>query len=309
MQRRGNLVFIAGILAVIAFVAIGYFVILKPDIGASPPELAESAAEVLPGGRVADANGAVEISTGGGEWLAANVGSPVGPKTSVRTGEDGKAVLAYGNALSVNLSPDTQLRVGAIDDTTASFVVEEGLVVADVDPSSGRELTIGAAGTDAIAKTRDGRVHLLADGEGNVQAAVTRGTADVSAKGETVTLQNGYQTSVARGEAPAAPTVLPGSLFLKIKWPPVQSTSKKLHLVRGETTPNARVRVGGTVVWADGDGRFETVVQLQEGENRLEAYTLDVAGRLETERSPAIEVDTRAPGHSVETSPDMWRKN
>lgn len=306
MSSRGNLVFVAGVLGVLAVVAIGYFVILGPRVEAPPPPAVPKPPAA--GGRVTDANGAVEISTGGGEWRAADVGAPVGPQASLRTGEDGKAVVAYGEALDVKVSPDTTLRVDEVNDVQASFVVEEGLVVADVDPQSGRTLRIGAAGTDAVAETTDGRVHLLADGEGNVQAAVTRGSADVTAQGKTVTLQNGFQTSVAKGEAPTAPTVLPKSLLLKIKWPPEQSTAKRRQVVRGVTTPRTRVRVGTELVWADHKGRFRTIVELEEGENQIRAYALDVAGRIESGTSPPIEVDTKAPGHSVETSPDMWRK-
>ena len=121
-------------------------------------------------------------------------------------------------------------------------------------------------------------------------------------------LTSGYQTVVSPGGVPKQPTQMPKSLLLKIKWPPDATTAKRRQIVVGTTNPGARVRIGSTFATADEKGKFRTVIELKEGPNEIQAYALDVFGRTERATSPAIELDTKAPNPSIETSPDMWHK-
>ncbi|MBI5507374.1 MAG: FecR domain-containing protein [Deltaproteobacteria bacterium] len=306
-KRRGNLVFAAGVLLVVLAVAGGYYVLLwRP--APVPPPVAPPVLRSPQGVQVTRAAGAVQIRVGAGEWHEAVVGTAVEVGADLRTGEGGSAALSIPGTLDVEVAADAEVRLETLDDDQAALEVREGLVVADVKPESGRLLQIKAAGSDAVAATRDGRVHVLTDGKGNVQTAVTRGSATVTAGGEQVELENGFQTSIVPGGKPQAPTPMPKSLLLKIKWPPDSQTAKRRQLVTGKTNPGARVRVGGVVTTADANGQFRAVIELQEGSQKVRAYTLDVLGRVEQTTSQAIELDTRGPKNEIKTHPNMWKR-
>ncbi len=304
MRLGGNTIFASGVAAVALTVVLGYLFILSPD----DPEVAPAPMPSARAALVTRAEGVVEMRAGGGgEWRLASLGTEVQPDSDLRTRE-GAAALSYGGDVAVEMQSDSHLRVERLDDKTTRIVVKEGLVIADVRPESGRTLQVAAENSDAVAEATDGRVHVLSDGQGNVQAAVTRGQASVTARGKTVTVQAGFATRVQPGKAPIAPRKLPGSLLLKVKWPPDASTSKRRHLVQGTTLPGARVKIGAQVVSADDHGRFRAIVELREGRNEIKAQVIDVAGRVQETLSPTIELDTRAPGHAIETQPDMWKR-
>ncbi|OGQ82949.1 MAG: hypothetical protein A2289_16640 [Deltaproteobacteria bacterium RIFOXYA12_FULL_58_15] len=309
MKSGSNLLFVAGVILVLALVVVGYFFILGPTASAPIAEPTVAAGTVGGVGqvRLARAEGAVEIRLGTGEWLAAHAGANVGPDTEVRTGV-GTAALSYGDDLDIELSVDSEVRLTKLENDLARFEVQQGHVIADVKPGSGKVVQLGAAHSDAVAETRDGRLHLLTDGEGSVQAAVTRGRASVSSEGTTVEIPAGYQTAILPGKAPQTPMALPGSLLLKIKWPATKSTKKRRQLVVGNTNPFLRVRIGDSVVTADEAGRFRAIVELAEGQNQISARVVDVVGRVESSTSPPIVLDTKPPKHAITTDPDMWKR-
>ena len=305
--RRGNLVFIGGILAVAALVVLAYVYFLAPQPLAPPPVATSGPAPATSPLRLIEAEGGVERRRGGGDWQALQAGSEVSPGDDLRTKGQGRAAFAYGGDVRVDMSSDSQLRLEPDSDGAARVIVGEGLAVVDVRPESGRLVRISAKGSDAITETRNGKVHVLNDGAGHVQTAVLRGQATVKAQGRSVDVAAGFATRVDPGKPPESPTALPASLLLKVKWPNGGATTKKRHLITGTANPGARVRVGDMVVLADQRGRFQAVIELAEGSNRVQVRAVDVAGHEMHDQSPAIEVDTRAPSQKVDTSPEMWK--
>lgn len=258
--------------------------------------------------RIVQAEGVVQLKMRGGEWRPVPVGTVVDPASVVRTTEGASAELDVGDGVKLQVLPDTDVRVESVDGVNATLLVESGIVVADVDGKKNGRVQLRAAGSDAVAETRDGRLHFVTDGQGEVQAAMTRGEGTLTAAGKTVTLTPGSQSIVHPGAAPTAPAPLPRSFLLKVKWPSEAITAKRRQMVRGSTTPGARVRIGDVVVTADADGRFGAVVELVEGPQKIKVYAMDILGRRAMEKSPAINLDTRAPRHAVETDPSMWKR-
>lgn len=301
-----------GVLVIAAAVAAGYLMLLgrplaelphpMPVVVSSPP----SPADLPP--TLSEAKGAVQIRTGEGAWHNAAVGMALEPGSDLRTGVDGHAALTYADSINVAVDQAAELRVERVNADVARLVVREGLAIVDVKPEGGRLLQVAAYGSDAVVETRDGRVHLQNDGQGHVQAAVTRGTAILKARGEQVELGEGFASSVAPGAKPTRPFAMPKSLLLKVKWPPEASTAKRRHLVVGTTNPGARVRIGELVAVADERGRFQVVIELNEGTNHLRAYALDVFGRVQQAEAPPVELDTRAPAQEIQTDPEMWNR-
>jgi hypothetical protein len=305
-RRRGNLVFVVGVALVLAVVGVGYVLILRRTEAPAPVPPEPPKAQV-PAAQLTRADGAVQLRFGAGDWQDARVGAPVAPGTDLRTGEGGSAALSLAGAIEIEVASDGDFRLEELDENVAKITVREGLVVADVKPESGRVLRVAAVGSDAVTETTDGRVHVLTDGKGTVEAAVIRGSATVAAHGEKIALAQGYATTVTPGSGPTTPTPMPKSLLLKVKWPPESTTAKRRQFVAGTTNPGARVRIGNTVAIADAKGRFGAVIELQEGSNEIRAYAMDVFGRIEKTRSPAVELDTKAPYQEIKTDPDMWK--
>jgi hypothetical protein len=79
---------------------------------------------------------------------------------------------------------------------------------------------------------------------------------------------------------------------LKVAWPSGPQTRGTLP-VAGETAPGARVRVGGNLLAADEQGRFQTDLHLPDGTHHVAVRAVDVAGHVSDEESPAIVIDTR----------------
>lgn len=308
MGSRGNWLFAAGIAAVLLAVALGYLLILRPSQSSAPASVVVPLAAPVPSGRLARADGTVEIRSLAGEWRVAMPGAALEPGSDLRTAAGASAALDYGDAVHIDLAPESEISFDDSDEETTSVVVRDGLVTADVQPNSGRRVRVATAKGDATAETRDGRLHVLADETGRLQAAVSRGQATVSAQGRTVELAAGSQTTVEPGKPPAEPSLVPASLLLKVKWPPEGTTAKRRQIVSGTTSPGSRVRVGGTVVVADARGNFRALVELDEGSNELSAMVIDVLGRVEKSTSPMIRVDSKAPGYEIQTSPDLWRR-
>lgn len=215
----------------------------------------------------------------------------------------------YGDALRLELAESTEVRFTELARGIAKFVMGEGMMLADVRPHSGLGVQVRSRDGSATAETRDGAVYFAADANGALRTAVTRGTATVSAHGETVTVRPGYFTVATANDAPTRPAEIPRSLFLKVKWPADASTAKRRQRVSGTTAPGARVRVGESVVWTDAKGRFSTIVDLKEGRNRIHVRVVDLVGREQQDASPEIELDTRGPPQNIETSPDMWHRD
>jgi hypothetical protein len=305
VAKRGTVIFSTSVVAIIALVFAAYFLIFDRPL---PEPLAGREVAPRPTARIVQTDGAVELRVASGEWQMAKVGAAVGSATDLRTGAGASAQVAYGDSVQTEILPDTMIKVESLDRATAQIMVEAGTIAADVKENSGSAVRVTAANTDATAVTSGGRMHFATDGQGNVQAAASRGQAQVTARGKTVVLQPGFGTFIAAGEKPRQPMPMPATMLLKVIWPGDSVTAKRRQIVRGTTAPGARVRIGGTVVTADQRGEFRAVVELAEGSQRIHVYSIDVLGRRAQDASPAIRVDTMAPSLEVETGPQLWKR-
>jgi hypothetical protein len=249
--------------------------------------------------RVVEIDGAVDREVDG-QWIAVKAGDVLTATDSIRTRQDGRAVLDVGG-VTVELD-----QVSELSRIVATRVeLSQGRVSARVPSGRDTEFGVAVEGSDAVAETRSGAFAVLADGEGAATVAAVEGSVRVTAKDKTVEVPAGRQSIVASGAEPGAPTAIPESLFLKVQKPRRRlQRSKKLSL-SGTTIPGAVLTVNGQRVEVDTEGRFTAVVPLEEGENRVVVQTRDVSGRSDS-ADVGIKVDTRGPdvGGSV-----TWGKN
>lgn len=308
-MKRGTILFGVGVLVVVAAVVLSYlFVVAGRDYVPPPPPAPPPAARGEPSARLAVAEGDVQVRSGESDWLTVAQGATLDVGTRVRTGPDGRAVVAFGEDLKVRLASGSDVRVGEVRRDLARMVIGDGLVFADVRPGAGPRLEITNERGEAVATATDASLSVAGDPSGTLRAAVSRGSAQLTANGQTVTLGPGYSSIVRPGGRPSKPSSVPGSLLLKVRWPTETLTAARRQQVSGTASPGARVHVGPRPLWADANGRFETVVDLREGKNRIEVRAVDLGGHEARAESPTIELDTHAPKQVIETSPDMWKQ-
>lgn len=243
---------------------------------------------------VATLRGKVQVKRGTGEWQDVLPGATLGPDDAVRAGRNAEASLRLGNGVEVKLSPRSELIVRELTVAVSRVRLDEGHVTAVVG-SGGRALRVQARGSDAEAESRGGTFGVVTDGRGQLAVATTTGSVRVTAAGASVDVGAGEATTVEAGNAPAAPTAVPSSLFLKVSDLAASHTNQTATTVSGATTPGALVRVGDEVVTADARGRFAMKVPLKDGRNELSVEVIDGSGRQQDEKLPAVTVDRVKP--------------
>ncbi len=320
-EVRGRILFIAAVLAFVAIVPLVYWALFERGLSVSTPsspppvapvglsaEIVEQVPEAAPVAlSVTALQGKVEITRGGkGGWAVAEEGMVLAAKDRIRTLADAQATLSMPGVFSVRLRPESEFRVRHLAEKAFRFLLEEGMIAADVieDPDHLFEV----AASTAVATTRGGSFKMNVNQDGLVAVGTSRGTVDLEAEGRVVQLKRGYMSRVERGKVPEDPIRIPNRLFLKVRWPSRRDRSSRQLAVKGKTEAGARVKVAGVTVEVDAAGEFHTVVALKEGANRVEVVAEDVGGNKRRRRSPRYQVDTRSDAFRIDTSPEMWEK-
>lgn len=278
---------------------------LEPAPGAAPlPSLdqpatgaqttADSAPSVSLTARVGDLEGVVEVyDTRSGVWRNARTGEDIADDAVLRT-QRGRVSLHIGDSIEVEVSPFSQFRLKELTNRLSKVRLEQGLVTANITPSEESELVMQVLGSDVEAHATDGAFAVLRDQQGHATVAGKRGTVTVQSAGSSVVIRQGQQSVVAPGEAPTAPTTIPGELLIKI----TQGQHKKLRFrstrLEGLTSPGAIVTVNGVETSA-ATGRFSVNVPLNEGSNSITVVSRDALGREKKQVVSGIEVDTSPP--------------
>lgn len=253
--------------------------------GASSPATG-GAAVSSPGLVVASLVGTVEIRTRDG-WVPLRMGATLTPGAMVRTGAFSRGLLRTPDGSTLAIKPNSTVRVGADDAERSRFVIREGRVAADLPRREGKAVEFSAERGDARAESRGGRFQVVATREGMLGVVTETGSVDLVARGERVTVGAGQQAVALPGSAPTSPTPIPAQVFLEVKWPEHETTKKEVR-VEGRAQPGAMVRVAGRTVTVGRDGRFSSVLPLEEGENRLTVIAQDLGGRVRRLDSPPV---------------------
>ena len=187
----------------------------------------------------------------------------------------------------------------ALKPDEAKVVVERGRVAATTGKGApgknATRLSVGARDNDAWVEAKQGAFAVLRDGDGKVAVAVTEGDVAVTAQNTRVQVGAGEQSIVQPNQAPAKPTRIPTSLFLKVSRGGPSRLAQRSTEVSGLTTPGSAVFVNGTPVTTDASGSFTAKVPLQEGRNQLQVSVRDVLGRSQQQQLADVTVDTQPP--------------
>lgn len=266
---------------------------------AAPPDAATQLAVV-----VTTVEGVVERVRPGGATEPLKAGMTLDPDDSVRTGADGTAVLDVGG-VAVELDRDTTLAVPRITVELSRVRLGEGRVAARVPRERAAGFGVAADKSDAIAEAVEGgQFGVVADGNGKVAVDVQEGRVRVSAKNESIEVGPQQRSIVEPNAAPSAPKAIPSSLFLKVRRPDQAVQRGARVAIRGAADPGAIVTVGGKTVKVGPDGVFETVVSLNEGNNRIVVSGRDASGN---DRQTSVSVRRKTVGPNVGVKV-KWKK-
>ncbi|MDF1565510.1 MAG: FecR domain-containing protein [Deltaproteobacteria bacterium] len=316
MAKRKNLIFGLAVLALLLVVPLAWWMLLErpplppppaatppPELEVPPPPPAEARVVVPEAVDVVAVSGEVLVQRGeSGSWQPLGAGEQLSTTDRIRTGKASEVRLRAADH-TVTLVPHTELKVGELTAELSAFLLRRGMVRASAEGP--RALRFGAAESDVQVEARQGRFDLATDGKGTVAVASTAGEVEVSARGEAVVLQPGFETLVRKGQAPTAPAPIPAELLLRVKWPTARRTNKRAITVEGRTRPAALVFLDGALVEVAEDGSFSQRLPLKEGRNQVQLEGMSVGGQAGTQRSPVIVVDTKGAKADFDTK-ELW---
>lgn len=304
---RGTLGFILGAVGLLIAVPIGWWVAGR---GEAPVTAALPIDSPLFDAGVADLPavlggfaGEVELRHGQGEWRKAQKGELVQPSDRLRTKDGSWAVVVGGEAWEVRMESGTEVELSELSHSISKILLESGLAKATVRGAARHTFEVRAANSDAVATTQSGAFTVATNGQGTVALGTQDGEVQFSGKGRVVIVRAGQQSLIRPGQAPSAPAPVPSSLFLKVALPARAQVNTRKLKVLGQSEPGALVEVAGRVVNVGADGKFETLLPLDEGKNAIEVRARSV-GQKDARSSHAIELDTRVRKTTVDK--DLW---
>jgi hypothetical protein len=241
------------------------------------------------------AEGSVIVAREGSE-SPGTAGFELTPGDRVRTGSDGAAVLSRGGRAPIRMAGNTSLRLEAIDDDVVTMALEDGSVRARVRPDAGA-VRLSAGKASVLATDAE---LALSTGASGIRLDVEDGSATVSGVPGVAVVGEGQRLNVLPDGGQELREI-PEELLLDVAWP--ARGREEVVTVRGRTEPGAVVRVRGATesdpVRADAQGRFETEVSLEPGENLVALIVEDGFG-VQTEREARLVRDKDAPTFELE---------
>lgn len=304
-RARQRWIFYALVGAILLALPVAYFLLLErdpppPQVTAPPPPEEPKAVAL----RVGKLSGEVQVRRGGGEWAPASADQPLQGNDTVRTLDGAYAVLIGGEAYEIRMEPGTEVTIDELTSSLSKFMLGRGMAQADVKGGARHTFEVRASGSDAVARTQEGRFAISSNGAGTVAVGTREGEVEFSGKGKTVIVRAGQQSVIRPGQAPSEPGAIPSSLLLKVQWPAQQALRQRKLVISGTAEPGARVEVAGKTATVGADGRFVQSLTLVEGKNAVDIRAQSIGGVTENV-SRQVLVDTTPP--KVGVDPDLWR--
>ena len=304
--KKKSGVFVVAVVALLALLPLGYWLFVgrapPPPPPAPPPPAPVAPKPVVL--TLANVQGGVEIKHGAGGWQKASSGQTLQGSDAVRTDEEGGAVLQGGDAYEVKMEPSTEVSVGELTDSISKLMLESGMATARVKKNARHVFEVSAAGSDAVARTSGGTFAISNNGKGTVAVGTQDGEVQFFGKGKTVIVRAGEESIVHPGSAPSAPSAIPTSLLLKVRWPAKDELNTRTLVLTGTAEPGSRVQIAGKTVLVDDRGGFRMRLRLAEGKNPVVVRAKSV-GQTATEDTRSLVVDTTPPKVGVDKS--LWK--
>lgn len=161
-------------------------------------------------------DGGASVAHGSGEFVAAHDGDIVMAGDTVRTDSAGHALVTFFDGSTLEIEPDTTLRIDNAAPTTDGAIAIQITQLIGRTWASVQKLTrpdskfeINTPSSTAAVRGTAFLTEVFAGGDSSV--STSEGTVAVSAQGETVLVGVGRTTNVTQGKAPSEPTPTPNA--------------------------------------------------------------------------------------------------
>ncbi|MDJ0765243.1 MAG: FecR domain-containing protein [Myxococcota bacterium] len=223
---------------------------------------------------------------------ALSVGESLTTDDRVKTGDNSRLMLRFGEKSKIELAERGELSVGSVSPDDRRFKLYQGRITVELEKSD-QSLRVENSDGSVVAQSEEGIFTVLNTGT-TVAVATRTGSVDLSSGGETVAVTSGQQSVAARG-IPSKPAPIPADVMLRVVDPGCRVQRERHVVLRGRTTPGSALSANGTPVELREDGRFSVRVPLKIGKNNIAVVTEDPAGRRAQKTFPCITVDPSAP--------------
>jgi hypothetical protein len=245
--------------------------------------------------KVSSVEGKVERSHAGSSWTPVHSGDNLKLDESIRTDENGRAILDIGKQATVEMGSSSESSVKEISQEVSRLRLEQGRISTVVHGKGKSVFRVETRGSDAVAETDKGEFSVLSSGKGQVSVASHTGAVRLSARNKSIEVPAGTHSVVRKDLPPAPPKPIPASLFLKVGKPRSLIQRERNTTVSGTASPGAVVSINGVQAQVDQAGKFNATIPLREGNNRVVVVATDVTGRKKKTALPKITVDSQAP--------------
>jgi hypothetical protein len=228
-----------------------------------------------------------------GQWSLVAAGDYLSLQSELRTAGESRAMLRRAGA-EIEVRENVQIRLGELADQTARIDMVSGGQLRAAVAEAGQIVEIGAEQTATRNLGGPARWVVSVGTRGRVHVAAGAGKVGFTAQGRQVTVHTGEESFAPKGSAPSEPRPIPAELLLSVFWPEPRQVAIMSPMVRGKTRPSSQVRINGTPVPVDDDGRFAAQVPLQVGDNPLSVEAQDIDGRRKKVEA-VIKRDAQAP--------------
>ncbi len=223
------------------------------------------------------------------EWVEVAPGEQLQADDSIKTGRKAKVKLSVNDRSEIELAHRSELTVREIAQTVHRLNLVRGRIQVDYGEDEERVLTISAAQSDAVARTRAGRFSIQSANK-VVTVATTTGIVELRAKKKSVTVRPGEMSTVLPGEAPEPSKPIPVAVMLRVAKPPQRRQAHHSTSISGQTNPGASVYVNNRPAKVNKQGKFRINVPLRLGENQIVVVAENVAGASRTKVVPSVTV-------------------
>lgn len=269
----------------IAFVFFGVLILLFAV--SSQSMLGSSGHELV----IAELGGEVQVRGGDGSGNA-SVGQVLGGSERLTTGQNSRAVLAFGSDTQIRLGEVTDITILSVGSDGVDIELEDGSVHATVRPTAS-PVRIGRR--ERRVQATDGEFSVAVDGE-LLMVESRRGDLMLRGVGGHDVVHSGERLLAAPQAVEALP--IPEDLLLAVEWPTDMRTRAPSTEVRGTTSPGAKVHVSSAsasvTVDADLRGAFVAKLSIAEGENDIRVRAVDLFGEAAEVRGLLVR-DTQGP--------------
>jgi hypothetical protein len=254
---------------------------------AAPPQPAATHGHA-PLAVVREVHGVVEAQHSGGGWRTLRSGERLNVDDVVRTAAGARASLQLGKNVRVDVAEATTLSIQQVSATLSKVTLNDGRLMSKVEADGDFRFRVEIRKSNAVAETAFGEFGVLQRGSSAAALAAKSGDVELRGKHGSVRIGAGEMSHVSATTAPAVPSKIPSSLYLKFSPTPRVGRMKSIAL-EGTTAPGASVTVDGKRAAVDASGKFRQQVALKQGENEILVVVEDALGRT-TSASPRITV-------------------